>query len=102
MDRPVAGFDWDDGNIAKCEKHGVSRQEIEFALGSHPAVAPDFKHSQSEQRFIAVERTTEGRPLFIAFTFRQAGADLLIRPVSARYMHKKEAEAYEKSTETKD
>ena len=102
VDKPFAGFDWDDGNIAKCEKHGVSRREIESALGSHPAVAPDLKHSDSEQRFIAVQRNAEGRPLFIAFTFRQAPTGWLIRPVSARYMQKKEAEAYEKSTEAKD
>ena len=34
----------------------------------------------------------------VAFTFRKAANGLLIRPVSARYMHKKEASAYEKIT----
>ena len=80
MLRWIIGFDWDDGNVEKC----VSRHEIELALGSHPAVAPDLKHSDSEQRFIAVQRNTEGRPMFIAFTFRQAAAGVPIRPDSAR------------------
>ena len=34
--------------------------------------------------------------MFIVFTFRRKGDEVLIRPVSARYMHKKETEAYEK------
>ena len=102
MLRSIIGFDWDDGNAEKCQKHGVSRHEIELAIGSHPAVAPDLKHSDCEQRFIAVQRNTEGRPMFIAFTFRQAAAGVLIRPVSARYMHKKEVAAYEKSTRPQD
>ena len=84
MLRSIIGFDWDDGNVEKCQKHGVSRHEIELALGSHPAVAPYLKHSDSEQRFIAVQRNTEGRPMFIAFTFRQAAAGVPIRPDSAR------------------
>ena len=29
MNFAVSGFDWDDGNRAKCEKHGVSITEIE-------------------------------------------------------------------------
>ena len=102
MDKPVVGFDWDDGNIGKCRKHGVSCREIEAALSSRPAVAPDLKHSSSEQRFIAVQRNAAGRPMFIAFTYRHTADGVLIRPVSARYMHKKEAAAYEKSTRLED
>jgi hypothetical protein len=34
--------------------------------------------------------------VFIIFTLRREGDELLIRPISARYMHKKEIEAYEK------
>jgi uncharacterized protein len=102
MDDPVIGFDWDEGNLEKCRKHGVSRREIELALGSRPAVAPDLKHSGSELRYIAVHRNAEGRPMFIAFTFRQAEGAVLIRPVSARYMHKKEAAAYEKNTHSEN
>jgi uncharacterized protein len=100
MKDQVAGFDWDEGNIAKCQKHGVSIEEIEAALKAHSRVAPDMKHSVDEQRFIAVERNRQDRPMFIAFTLRERDGKLLIRPVSARYMHKEEIEKYEKSTRT--
>jgi uncharacterized DUF497 family protein len=92
----VNGFDWDKGNRAKCEKHGLSTSVIE-SLFSHPlAVLPDAAHSQRERRYRAIGRTEKGRGVFIVFTLRHRGDDLLIRPISARYMHKKEIDAYEK------
>ena len=94
----IAGFDWDDGNRAKCQKHGVSIEDIEAALANRTRVAPDLKHSEEEQRFIVVERNQDGRPMFIAFTFRERFGQTLIRPVSARFMHKEEIEKYEKSS----
>lgn len=97
MRASVAGFDWDDGNRRKCLKHGVTIAEIENLLSSAPRVAPDVKHSGAEDRFIAVGRNLKGRPLFVAFTVRLKGGRRLFRPVSARYMHKKEIEAYEKA-----
>ena len=87
------GFDWDAGNRAKCQKHGVSLAEIEFVL-QHGAVAPDELHSLVEQRFIAVGRTQAGRPMFVAFTLRVKGGRTFVRPFSARYMHAKEALRY--------
>jgi uncharacterized protein len=91
----VAGFDWDTGNLEKCQKHGVSVAEIEALLRSDPGIAPGPDHSAQEDRFIAVGRNAAGRPLFVAFTFRMKDGQRLIRPVSARYMHKKEIEGYE-------
>jgi uncharacterized DUF497 family protein len=90
------GFDWDRGNRAKCGKHGLSIAAIE-SLFTHPlAILPDAAHSQRERRFRAIGRTDKGRGVFIIFTLRREGDELLIRPISARYMHKKEIEAYEK------
>jgi uncharacterized protein len=88
-------FDWDDGNRRKCQKHGVSLDEIE-AMVSGPTrrIAPDIKHSATEQRFVAVGRSPAGRPMFVVFTLRGQ----LIRPLSARYIHAKEARKYEEST----
>ena len=80
----------------KCQKHGVSIAEIEFTLNNPSIVAPDLKHSVDEQRFIAIERNRAGRPMFIAFTFRELDGEILIGPVSARHMHKEEIERYEK------
>jgi uncharacterized protein len=92
----VSGFEWDRGNLAKCAKHGVTLREIEALFQAGPAVAPDMAHSWGEERFIAVGRNAEGRPLFVAFTLRRRGGQRLVRPISARYMHQKEIEAYEK------
>jgi uncharacterized protein len=90
------GFDWDSGNLAKCQKHGVSIVEIESLFSGTPLVAPDVLHSSKEQRFRAVGRTVKNRHMFIIFTLRINGETLLIRPISARYMHKKEIQAHEK------
>lgn len=94
----VSGFDWDDGNRTKCEKHGVSIAEIEALFRGAPRVAPDPKHSAGEDRLIAVGRTGTGRPMFVAFTIRTKSGRRLVRPVTARYMHAKEIAAYEKES----
>lgn len=98
IDVTVAGFDWDDGNREKCQKHGVSVAEIEELFENAPRFAPDLKHSADEDRVIAVGRTRKGRPMFVAFTIRTKRGRRLIRPVTARYMHGKEMTAYEKES----
>lgn len=98
----VVGFDWDDGNRQKCAKHGVPTAEIEWIFANSPRFAPDEPHSSIEDRFVAVGRNSAGRPLFVAFTLRRSDAGMLIRPVSARYMHAREIVRYEESAETKD
>jgi len=50
----VAGFDWDEGNRSKCQKHGVSPAAIEELFRQPIAVLPDPKHSKSEDRFEAI------------------------------------------------
>ncbi len=88
-------FEWDKGNRAHCQTHGVSIAEIEALLRGAPRIAPDLKHAHLEDRLIAVGRTAKGRPLFVAFTIRTRFGQPTIRPVSARYMHDKEARNYE-------
>lgn len=68
MDLVVEGFDWDEGNRAKCQTHGVSIEEIEPVLWGQPRVAPDPAHSENEDRLNAIGRNHHGRPLFVAFT----------------------------------
>ena len=58
-------------------------------------MARDVRHSDLEDRLIAVGRNAMGRPMFVAFTIRAKEGRHLIRPISARYMHAKEARAYE-------
>jgi hypothetical protein len=96
MNLRVDGFDWDEGNRAKCQKHGVSIREIEDLFVLSPRIAPSLAHSREEDRLIAVGRTSAGRPVFVAFTMRTKNMHRLIRPVSARYMHAKEIASYEK------
>ena len=60
----VAGFDWDAGNLEKCQKHGVGK-------------------------------THRGRYVFLVFTIRERHGERLIRPIIARYMHRKEVAHYE-------
>jgi uncharacterized DUF497 family protein len=91
----VDGFDWDIGNRTKCEKHGLSISTIEDLFTRPIAILPDTVHSQIENRLRAIGRTKNGRGVFIVFTLRRKENELLIRPVSARYMHRKEIEAYE-------
>ena len=92
-----SGFQWDTGNSRKCEKHGVSRREIEDLLtAGHFLISPDEWHSQEERRFCAIGRPAKSaRHLFVIFTIREVCGDTLIRPISARYMHKQEIARYE-------
>lgn len=92
-------FEWDDGNLAKCRKHGVSTGAIESLFRRGLVILPDESHSQKERRFRAVGRNEQGRALFVVFTLRRRGIDVLIRPISARYMHKKEADHYAETYE---
>jgi uncharacterized DUF497 family protein len=90
------GFDWDRGNRAKCQKHGLSMALIESLFARPLAIVPSAADSREESRFCAVGQTGNGRRVFLVFTLRRKGDKQLIRPISARYMHKKEIESYEK------
>ncbi len=96
----VAGFDWDEGNRLKCQKHGVSQAAIESMFRGSIAVLPDPLHSKAEARFKAIGRSDDGRWIFVVFTLRTRRGRRLVRPISARHMHKKEVKHYEKETAT--
>ena len=93
----VLGFDWDDGNIEKCQKHGLSIPIIEqFFKQDSILVRPDIKHSVAEERFIAVGKSIKGRYMFVGFTLRTGSENqTLIRPITARYMHDREVKKFE-------
>jgi uncharacterized protein len=97
MNLRVSGFDWDEGNRAKCQKHGLSIAQIKAFFMHSPRIAPDHKHSADEDRLIAVGRVA-GRPVFVAFTIRVKDKRRFIRPVTARFMHAKEVAAYEEES----
>jgi uncharacterized DUF497 family protein len=91
------GFDWNKGNRDKCQRHGVPLTVIESLFHGSLAVFPDPSHSRAEERFKAIGSTENGRNLLIVFTLRRQEEDILIRPISARYMHRKEVEHYEEA-----
>ncbi len=91
----IAGFDWDAGNREKCEKHGVSVAEVEGLFSRPLLIIPDASHSQSEERLRAIGKTASGRSVFLVFTIRVRAGKRVIRPISARYMHKEEVRHYE-------
>ena len=94
-----AGFDWDNGNWPKCGKHGVAREEIE-SIFYDPTfrVFPDPAHSVAEQRWLGIGRSAgTDRWVFVVFTSRTNGP-VLVRPISARYMHEKEVLKYVRQT----
>ncbi len=97
MIKNVTCFDWDQGNLEKCQKHGVDIAAIEALFQQEMAVFPDVSHSSDEDRLIGIGKAENGRHVIVAFTLRTIGNVVLIRPISARYMHIKEVEHYEKT-----
>ena len=94
--RNITGFDWDDGNTRKNEKHGVSMAEAEQIFFNSPLLLlEDAAHSQREPRIHALGKTDDGRALHIAFTLRRSAH--LIRVISARDMHRKERAIYDQA-----
>jgi uncharacterized DUF497 family protein len=93
----VTGFDWDDGNARKNEKHGVSAAEAEQVFFNSPLLlVADARHREGEPRLHALGRTDEARLLHISFTLRYEGRRIGV--ISARDMHRRERSIYEQAT----
>ena len=93
----ITGFEWDEANARKNEKHGVSMAEAEQVFFNSPLLLlEDIKHSIFELRFHALGKTDNVRLLHITFTLRKRNEK--IRVISARDMHRKERAIYEKAT----
>jgi uncharacterized DUF497 family protein len=92
----ITGFDWDDGNSRKNEKHGVTQAQAEEVFFNQPLLMlEDLRHREQEARFHALGKTLDGRLLHVTFTLRVGGT--LIRVISARDMHRKERSVYEQA-----
>ena len=88
----IIGFEWDEGNARKNEKHGVSQTEAEQVFLNAPLlILEDIAHSGKEQIFHTLGVTDEGRKLHVTVTIRGS----CLRVISARDMHKKERNIYE-------
>ena len=87
-------FEWDKGNIDKSfKKHKISPNEAEeIFLDKNLFLQEDFKHSQREQRFVAIGKTISKKLLLTVFTIR----NYKIRIISVRIADNKERRQYEK------
>jgi uncharacterized DUF497 family protein len=89
----IVGFDWDDDNLYKnIAKHDIYDMEAEQVFFNHPLIVKrDVKHSQNEERYVALGGTNHARLLFVSFITRAKK----IRVISARDMTNKEVRVYE-------
>lgn len=93
----IVGFEWDQGNARKNEKHGVSQSEAEQVFfDSRLLMVSDTSHSLREPRYHALGMTFAGRRLHITFTLRDRMTR--IRIISARPMHRRERRVYEQQS----
>ena len=82
-------FEWDETNKEKnWTKHGVLFKEAEeiFLGNTKIRIFPDKKHSLTEERFLALGVTNNGRKLTVIFTVRKGK----LRIISARNQNRKE------------
>ena len=93
--RGFAGFDWGFRQPQEVPKPQVSIAEIESLFDRPVVILPHKENFQGERRFRAIGTTSKKRNAFVVFTQRNSGNGVLIRPISARYMHKREVESYE-------
>jgi hypothetical protein len=96
----AAGHPGDAGEGAEREG-GIDLLQIESVFQGTVMVLPDPDHSAGEQRFRAIGKTNiqpaeANRYVFVVFTLRKHNGQTFIRPISARYMHRKEIDHYEK------
>lgn len=92
----IVEFEWDKDNIDKSyKKHSITSKETEeLFLDENVLFIEDVKHSQKEERFIAIGKTTQNTLLFAVFTIRNNK----IRIISVRKANQKERRKYEETT----
>ena len=74
-------------------KHGVSFEEAQSVFyDEYAQLAPDPDHSNEEDRFILLGRSSQMRLLIVCHCYRES--DSVIRIISARKATKKEQRSY--------
>ena len=93
----IVGFECDQGDARKNEKHGVSQGESEQVFfDPQLLIVADVNHSTHEPRYHVLGMTLAGRRLHLTFTLRERMTR--IRIISARPMHTKERRLYEQQS----
>jgi hypothetical protein len=78
----IAGFEWDDNNIAHVERHEFTPEEVEEVF------AGNYKVRRARQKlYIALGETLDGRLGFVVFRRLSGG---MIRVITARDMEDRE------------
>ena len=87
-------FEWDPPkDAANLRRHGIGFREAATVFGDPFATTfPDMDHSISEERFLTVGASANGRLMVVAHTEVEG----IIRIISARLVTRSEREFYEK------
>ncbi|MCC5639566.1 BrnT family toxin [Nostoc sp. CHAB 5844] len=87
-------FEWDnEKNKINQKKHGVSFEEAKSVFYDDNAIEFwDEDHSQAEDRFLLLGRSSKMRILLIVHCYREA--ESIIRIISARKATQKESQQY--------
>ena len=59
----LSGFQWDKGNQAKCQKHGVSLETVEGIFSTGVIILPDSGHALNEIRYRALGKDADQRQI---------------------------------------
>jgi uncharacterized DUF497 family protein len=89
-------FDWDSRKAKSNRlKHGVSFEEAATAFLDPVGLdGEDGEHSESEERRLRLAKSSLGRILVIAYTFRRKDDEEVTRIISARRASRKERKKY--------
>ena len=94
-------FDWDDNKaVINLNKHGVDFSEAMTVMLDPLAMTFfDTEHSEDEDRWVSVGRSSEGALLLVVHTFVGTGpSSALVRIISARAATRNERQQYEQGT----
>ncbi len=83
-------FEWDEGNLQKNEKHGITSSKIENIFNWHIYIAGKIEEVGTERRWLLLGEL-KGKGWALVVTTREEK----LRIISCRRQRKKEAEAYE-------
>ena len=81
----------------ECRAHmilGMQSANLQVRSGEYPRSRRRWR--EKSERALRAHLRCQATAIFVVFTLRRRGDDILVRPTSARYMHDKEVESYEK------
>jgi uncharacterized DUF497 family protein len=86
------GFEWDEGNLEHATRHGVTREEIEQALGAGFVEATSYERSGEARHSMVARSPHTGALLAIVATVRGAR----LRVITAHRLKRAKRRLYEK------